>query len=162
MQSRLALEEPAADRAQPSQLALEAPQAKADEIVEPAAAAPVQTSAGKRSVEDSTAAMLAAMGAKNKPEKKETQTKAKGKAKAKSKAQAKGSPVQKKIHKEKKHKTQPTISWERTRMQIMCRTGSGGAGSSHAIKFTKGKKAEAEAWAKAEKWLQQERKNHGF
>jgi len=49
-------------------------------------------------------------------------------------------------------KTKPKMSMERTRGQVMCRTGKVGRGSTHAIPF-KGNGGEKGALAKAEKWL---------
>ena len=46
----------------------------------------------------------------------------------------------------------PGIAWERTRKQVMCRTGKSGPGSTHAITFAKngGEKGD---WKCAELWL---------
>ena len=46
----------------------------------------------------------------------------------------------------------PSIGWERSRLQIMCRTGKGGRGSSHAIPF-EGNGGEKGALKKATEWL---------
>jgi hypothetical protein len=58
--------------------------------------------------------------------------------------------------------TPPKIGWERSRFQVMCRTGQGGAGSSLKIPF-EGNGGSKGAWAKAKAWLhdrKQEYKKH--
>ena len=80
-------------------------------------------------------------------------------AKAKSKSACKQK--QKKAADHVKSKP-PTIAWEKTRSQVMCRTGRAGAGQCHAIKYGTGVCSEKQAWAKAEKWLKQERKDRGI
>lgn len=55
-----------------------------------------------------------------------------------------------------KPEKQPFYCYERSRMQIMCRTGIMGPGQSHAIKYGEGGEAAAEA--KAKKWVQSQRK----
>ena len=92
-------------------------------------------------------------------EKPKAKAKAKAKAKEKAKADAKGKPVKNRGGVPDKN---PTISWERTRQQIMCRTGIAGAGQCHAIKYNpKQKGSDNEAWARAEKWLAAELKKRG-
>jgi len=49
-----------------------------------------------------------------------------------------------------KHK--PIIGFEKSRKQVMCRSGKCGPGSCYAIKFA-GNGGEKGAWAKAQKWL---------
>ena len=49
-----------------------------------------------------------------------------------------------------KHK--PIIGFEKSRKQVMCRSGKCGAGSTYAIKFA-GNGGEKVAWKKAEEWL---------
>lgn len=82
---------------------------------------------------------------------------------------AKSSPAPKKVAQASKSKTvtaaaptlptlasKPTYSHERTRSQFLCRTGYKGAGQSLAITYLpKGEITEAEAEAKAKKWLTQ-------
>ncbi len=53
----------------------------------------------------------------------------------------------------------PFLSWERSRNQVMCRTGKRGAGSSLAIKFKEAGSAK-KAWKKAETWLEKTMKEY--
>jgi hypothetical protein len=46
----------------------------------------------------------------------------------------------------------PSIGWEISRKQVMCRSGRGGQDSTHKISFKKAGSAE-KAWQQAEKWL---------
>ena len=49
----------------------------------------------------------------------------------------------------------PSISWETSRNQVMCRTGASGPGSTHKITFKEAGGAK-KAYALAEKWLEKE------
>ena len=53
----------------------------------------------------------------------------------------------------------PTISWEASRNQVMCRTGFSGPGTTHRITFKEAKGAK-KAYAMAEKWLAKEMKEY--
>jgi hypothetical protein len=46
----------------------------------------------------------------------------------------------------------PSIGWEMSRKQVMCRSGRGGQNSSHKITFKKAGSPK-NAWQQAEKWL---------
>ena len=137
----------------------------------------------KQTVEEVTAAMLRSMQAKStaKDDAKDAPLasmpnaakKPKGKAKAKPKAKpAKVEPIKAKPKAKSKasglkpasSSTKPTISWERSRCQVMCRTGIVGLSNQcSAIKFDQNNKASATAaWSKAERWLQQERKRQNI
>lgn len=171
LQSRLAIEgleeegaagptaPPAADMQQQPALLVQVPalQGEAQDDTEAAQEPPAKK---RLSIEDSTKAMLQAIENKSEPQKEKAKAKSKAKAKAKAEAKQTVNNTANKQVKKTAAKTAPTISWERTRMQIMCRTGFGGAGSSNAIKFEKGK--ENLAWKKAEQWLKDERKRQGI
>ena len=181
MQSRLALEEgtsssvsdlPARPQPPLQQVALENIRGAeaADEAQETAETAATISHlpkiAGKMTVQESTAAMVDAMLQKKQGEAPAAKAKAKSKAKAAAKSKAiqkqtaaseKSKAVKKQAIKQKSQKNkEPTIAWERSRMQVMCRTGQGGPGSSHAVKYEKG--GEDAAWVQAERWLAKERK----
>ena len=76
---------------------------------------------------------------------------AKGKAKGKAKAKAKGKAKGKAESSDPKNGKAPFWAWERTRGQIMCRTGFKGPGNSHAINIAGNEKdatKKADAWVK--------------
>jgi hypothetical protein len=123
----------------------------------------------RKSVSDSTAAMVEAIRAKSAAKKAEEDkpppaSKTAANKKAGQQKETKTAAAKKKPPKETKtaaaKNKPPTIAWERSRFQVTCRTGEGGAGSAHAIKFTKG--GDKAAWAKAEKWLKAERAKQGI
>jgi hypothetical protein len=53
----------------------------------------------------------------------------------------------------------PTIGWETSRSQVMCRTGRGGLGSSYKITFAEAGSAK-KAWRAAQDWLSKMAKEH--
>ena len=60
----------------------------------------------------------------------------------------------KRVPKSAEWPTPPSIGWEKSRFQVMCRSGKGGPGSSHAILF-EGNGGPKGARAKAEDWLRE-------
>ena len=46
----------------------------------------------------------------------------------------------------------PSVSWETSRNQVMCRTGQAGKGHTHRITFAEAGSSK-KAWALGEKWL---------
>ncbi len=82
--------------------------------------------------------------------------KRKGKAKGKAKAKAKGKAKGKAESSDPKNGKAPFWAWERTRGQIMCRTGFKGPGNSHAIKIAGNEK---DAAKKADAWVKEQTKN---
>ena len=56
-------------------------------------------------------------------------------------------------------RNKPTISWETSRNQVMCRTGFSGPGTTHRITFKEAGGAK-KAYAMAEKWLAKEMKEY--
>ena len=54
---------------------------------------------------------------------------------------------------------EPFIGWERSRHQVMCRSGRSGPGTTVAIKFEGNGGADG-AWAKAKKWLAVEKQKY--
>ena len=150
------LQPPPADA--PASTAVVAPPAKEDKGIKK-----------RKSVSDSTAAMVDAIRAKSAAKKAEEDkpplaSKTAANKKAGQQKETKTAAAKKKPPKETKtaaaKNKPPTIAWETSRFQVMCRTGEGGAGSAHAIKFTKG--GDKAAWAKAEKWLKAERAKQGI
>lgn len=142
---------PAAEEARPP-IAEEAP---------PPAAEEVRPAKLRKTVADATAVIqqciankkAAAAAEKLSPvpkakSKAQAKGKAKGKAKAKAKAKAKG--------KAESSGKAPFWAWERTRGQIMCRTGFKGPGNSHAIKIAGNEK---DAAKKADAWVKEQTKN---
>ena len=53
----------------------------------------------------------------------------------------------------------PRIGWERSRDQVMCRSGKSGAGSTKKITFQEAG-GEKKAWRLAEKWLEEVMKEY--
>lgn len=91
--------------------------------------------------------------------KKETKTPKKEPKEDKASDRTKQTPTKSKV--ETVLAANPSWGWERTRSQIVCRTGLKGAGQTHTIKYSNkndSKKAEKEADA----WVVQQRKKFGF
>ena len=59
----------------------------------------------------------------------------------------------------KTERKKPSMSWETSRDQVMCRSGFSGRGSTHGITFKEAGGAK-KAYAMAEKWLEKEMKEY--
>ena len=121
-----------------------------------------------KSVDDAMQSMIDAMSSKESAkkaskvaEKASKAPKSMAKKKAPAAAKAKSKPCSKRIAGPGSEKVPvPFWCWERSRSQIMTRTGLKGSGQSKAIKYSKGGEAEAEK--QANKWLAAERKKRGL
>ena len=191
-QSRIALTEsagssPAASQPVPQVVPAFPAAAKTTELEEPAPAEQDQSGKQRKSVEEASAAMIAAMDKKqaakdSRAQASKTQAKgAKPKAAAKLKeekvqvksAKAKTDTVKSEPDKGTKRKVQdkdaeerpknPQVGHESSRNQFMCRTGFKGKGQNVAFQYDPKKKGSMEAArAKADKWVAAEKQKRGI